>query len=338
MLRVLLVVLVLLLIGSWGAWQLLIEAPAAGGPETLDTLHVSPGMSLGLIARQLEERGLLDSPNRLKLAGRLFGLESGIQQGRFPLSSRMSPRELLEALQHYSVPTVKLRIPEGARAPEIAGLLGAVDGLDSARVMTLVGDSAFIVSLGLDQPDLEGLLFPDTYLVSQDENEAAILRRLVARSLGVVDRLSRDNRPAGVELRELLTLASIIQGEYQLAGEADTIAAVYRNRLRLGMKLQADPTVQILIEDGPRRLLLKDLEIDSPYNTYRHRGLPPGPIGNPGQVALAAAWQPAECDYLYFVAQGDGSHAFAITYDEHLENRKPLDRMRRRLRQDSRRR
>jgi UPF0755 protein len=332
--RGLLAAIILLFLLAAGGWLTLIEAPAARGPVKQDTLRVQPGMTLGQISSELQARGLLASPFRLKLAARLFGLATGIQQGLFILDSSMSPREMLEALQDYAVPVRRLRVPEAARAGEIAGIVSRELELDSLRLMELVGDSLFIASFGLNQPDLEGLLYPETYLVSEVETEEQVLARLVKMSLSVIDELSPGARPKGHELRELLTMASIVQGEVQLASEADTVAAVYHNRLKQGMRLQADPTVQILLADGPRRLLLKDLEIDSPYNTYLYKGLPPGPIGNPGRVALAAAMKPAECDYLYFVARGDGSHIFAHSYDEHLENRKPLDRLRRELLRD----
>ncbi len=326
--------IILLLLIAAGGWIGLIEAPAARGPIKQDTLRVEAGMTLGEIASELQARGLLTSPFRLKLAARLFGLATGIQQGLFILESSMSPWEMLEAMQDYAVPVRRLRVPEAARAGQIAGIVSRELGLDSLRVMQLVGDSLFIASFGLNQPDLEGLLYPETYLVSEVETEEQVLTRLVKMSLAVIDELSPGARPKGHELRELLTMASIVQGEVQLASEADTVAAVYHNRLKQGMRLQADPTVQILLPDGPRRLLLKDLEIDSPYNTYLYKGLPPGPIGNPGRVALAAAMKPAECDYFYFVALGDGSHVFAHSYDEHLENRKPLDKLRRKLRRE----
>ena len=130
-------------------------------------------------------------------------------------------------------------------------------------------------------------------------------------------------------MSQAVTLASIIQGEVMQWDEASLISAVYHNRLKRRMPLEADPTIQYIISDGPRRLLKDDLKIDSPYNTYRYRGLPPGPINNPGKRAIIAALYPADVDYLYFVAQGDGSHSFNSTHDGHIRDKRKLSRLRR---------
>ena len=188
------------------------------------------------------------------------------------------------------------------------------------------------LKVGIELANLEGLLYPDTYRFSRDEDEKNILRRMCDRFRLELESAFAGQIPDSLDIRRLLILASIVQGEYQLASVADTIAAVYLNRLASGMKLQADPTVQFILGENPRRLLLSDLQIDSPYNTYLYHGLPPGPINSPGSVALRAVISPAECDYLYFVASGDGSHKFAKTYEQHLENRKPLDTLRRKIR------
>lgn len=317
-----------------GAWLLL--APCHRGPSRQALLQIRPGARLGAVADSLVALGLLESPLRLKLAARLTGLDRGIQPGLFTLDSRMSPLALLEVLQTYAVPSRRLRMPEGARLEDLAALAADSLGLDSLQVVELGRDRAFVAGLGLSLPSLDGALFPDTYTIGALEDERALLERLAKRFQEVFAELAPAAVRDTLDLQRLLTLASIVQAEYQLPGEADTIAAVYSNRLARGMRLQADPTVQFLLPDGPRRLTLDDLEIESPWNTYLHKGLPPGPIGSPGRIALAAALQPARCDYLYFVARGDGSHAFAKTHDEHLENRRPLDALRRRLARERR--
>jgi UPF0755 protein len=141
-------------------------------------------------------------------------------------------------------------------------------------------------------------------------------------------------RVAGMTLHQAVTLASIIEGEVQIGSEAPLVSAVYHNRLAKRMALEADPTIQYIIPDGPRRLHLSDLMIRNPYNTYRFLGLPPGPINNPGLRSIKAAIQPAKVDYLYFVAQGDGSHAFTRDYSSHLAAKQKLDKIRRELAQE----
>jgi UPF0755 protein len=145
------------------------------------------------------------------------------------------------------------------------------------------------------------------------------------------DSLKQKLDKVGLNLHQAVTLASIIQGEVMLTEEAPFVSAVYHNRLKKRIPLAADPTVQYLLPDGPRRLFKRDLEIDSPYNTYKHLGLPPGPVNNPGRMALGAAVEPAGVDYLYFVARGDGSHAFNQTHDGHLRDKQKLQQVRREL-------
>jgi len=294
-------------------------------------LIIEPGSNLSKISRQLEEEGLINSAFRLMLIARISGLDTGIQLGKFPLNSEMSPFELLKSLQSYSVPVKSLRIPDGMSTFRVAGLMGRELGIDSAAFISHVFNETLSREFFPGLKNSEGLLFPDTYRISQDESEEDILNKMCGRFIEELKAICNGSIPDTLDVKYIVTLASIVQGEYQLATEADTIAAVYLNRLRIGMKLQADPTVQYILGEKPRRLLFSDLKIDSPYNTYMHHGLPPGPINSPGSVALKAAIYPAQCDYLYFVASGDGGHHFASTYKQHLKNRQPLDALRRKI-------
>ncbi len=312
------------------------EPCAPVGGRRVVTLHVRSGMSFQQIIDELAASGILDRPARMEWAARLTGLDRGIQQGDFVLQGNMSCRQILSKLQVYSIPSIRVRLKEGLRTELVAAEVARATGLDSTRFMEAVLDSAFTAALGFDCPNLEGLLFPDTYLFSSLENEREIIVRMCNRFRKILREIAD---PAGrdtLELRRLVILASIVEAEYQVASEADTIASVYLNRLARGMRLQADPTVQYALPDGPRRLLYRDLEIDSPYNTYRVYGLPPGPINCPGRRALEATLRPARSEYLYFVSQGDGTHAFARNYSDHLENRRPLDALRRQRRRAAR--
>jgi UPF0755 protein len=152
----------------------------------------------------------------------------------------------------------------------------------------------------------------------------------------VHDSLKTRAEEIGWTLNQALTLASIIEGEAMVDTEMPLISSVYHNRLDIGMPLQADPTIQYIIPDGPRRLLYRDLEIDSPYNTYKYKGLPPGPINNPGIRAIKAALYPADTDYLYFVANGDGTHSFSENYSQHRRAKRRFDEYRKKVEEDKR--
>jgi UPF0755 protein len=167
---------------------------------------------------------------------------------------------------------------------------------------------------------LEGYLLPDTRDFRYDATEAQVLERLVAEMLAVfTPEYRRRLDVINFSLHQLLTMASLVEGETRVAEERARVAGVYYNRLRRGMLLQADPTIQYIIPDAPRRLLYSDLAINSPYNTYMYRGLPPGPVNNPGREAIHAALHPEEHGYYYFVADGSGGHRFSRNYDEHLK-------------------
>ena len=315
----------------------LLSGPANPGELRVFTLRVGEGMNLPQIASRLHAEGVLNDSRRLLMGARFGGLDRGIQQGTFVLSSQMSIRELLLRLQEYSVPSIRVTLLEGWDAKRIVHELVQATDLDSLRFTELIHDSSFASAQGFDGfPGLEGLIFPDTYVFSSLDSEEDILVRTCSRFREVFAGMLQPSVRDTLNLLRLVTLASIVQAEYQWRSEADTIAAVYLNRLKRGMKLQADPTVQYLLPDGPRRILFRDLKIDSPYNTYLYAGLPPGPINSPGRVALKAVLHPARCNYLYFVARGDGRHRFAHTYAQHLENRKPLDRLRRESRRQRR--
>jgi len=221
-------------------------------------------------------------------------------------------------------------LPEGLRIGQIAAVLEARLEIDSAAFVALAHDSAFIAELGIGAPSLEGYLFPETYFFSFGIGERRVIRAMVEQLRARLPRTMPPDRT----LHQVLTLASIIEGEAMLAGEMDTIASVYCNRLSAGMCLQADPTIQYLIEGTPRRLLNRDLEIDSPYNTYKYAGLPPGPINSPGLDAILAAVEPAKTGYLYFVADGEGGHIFSTTLREHLRAKRRFDRIRAQVRRE----
>jgi UPF0755 protein len=205
-------------------------------------------------------------------------------------------------------------------------------GMDPEEFENACNNSLLLWKWGIAAESFEGYLFPETYRFSEDESPQEIVGRMVQEyKKNFNDDLRIRMKDIGMTEGEVITLASIIEGEAIYNRERSVIAGVYHNRLKKGMRLQADPTIQYIVEDGPRRLLKKDLKIDSPYNTYLHYGLPPGPINNPGLESIKAALYPADTEYLFFVARGDGYHNFSRTEEEHNKAKREFQKLRRKV-------
>ena len=213
---------------------------------------------------------------------------------------------------------------------QIAGILKRRIDIDSLEFLRLATDRRFANSVGIGASNLEGYLFPDTYKLSWGTTPNGVARVMVEQfNRTFTDSLSKRAEEIDLSLAQVVTLASMIEAEAKDGNERDLISAVYHNRMRRGMLLQCDPTVIYALPDLNRPLLLKDLEVDSPYNTYRYPGLPPGPICNPGRASIVAALYPADVNYLYFVATGEGSHIFSTTLTQHNLARAKVKRARR---------
>lgn len=317
------------------SWVLKSPAPDIGGGEEIITIE--PGMSLDGVTALLVEKRLINHPAAFTIAARLMGVDRRIQPGTFVIQRGTSNTQVLRLLLRPMVRTRYVTIPEGLTAREIAGILKADLGLDSAEFVAACNDSQLAYDLRVPATRMEGYLFPDTYNFYLDTPLRGVIERMVDRFFEVIgDSLQIRMRVAGMSLHETITLSSIIEGEVYVPSEAGLVSAVFHNRLRKRMALEADPTIQYVIRDGPRRLRRSDLGIESPYNTYRYPGLPPGPICNPGLRSIWAAIEPAKVDYLYFVAQGDGSHAFNRDYAGHLAAKQKLDKLRRELDREKR--
>jgi UPF0755 protein len=224
---------------------------------------------------------------------------------------------------------MRIVVPEGLTAEEAAAAVAPQARFSAAEYLTLARDSALADSLGLPGPALEGYLFPETYFVDPDISARDFVKLQTQTFREVFDEdVAGAPGARGLSPREIVTLASIVEAEARRPDERPVIASVYRNRLRRGMLLEADPTVQYALGGHRDRLLFKDLEVDSPYNTYRNPGLPPGPICSPGRASLEAAVRPDSTPYLYFFWIGDslGTHTFSETYGEHLRKRARLGR------------
>ena len=290
-------------------------------------LHIPAGSSSAEIGRLLEEQSIVRSGIMFSRVSQLLGTDQRLQAGDYLLSPGMNLMEIIGNLESGRVATKRVLIHEGMNAEQIAQRLADYGLVDKERFLALVADERLIYGdsfpVPKPYPALEGYLFPDTYIFAVGQSEEEIIKKMVARFVEVaLPELETKAEAIGYTVHEIVTLASIIEKEAMVERELPIISGVFHNRLNVGMRLQSDPTVQYVMENPRPRLYLRDLEIDSPFNTYKYAGLPPGPISSPGKAALLAAAEPADVDYMYFVAKGDGTHVFSRTYAEHLRNRR----------------
>jgi UPF0755 protein len=300
--------------------------------EGVITVRIPKGKTLKEIIGILSEKNIVKSDRSFMLAVRLLGYEKDIQAGNLVLHEPKTNSRLIHQLVNGMPELVKITILEGWNIYKVAETLDNTLGIHQDKVISLCMNKRFIQSMKIKTPTLEGFLFPETYYFVETESPRIILRKMVSE---YQDHISDDMRNRITELGfselQMITLASIIEGEAIYDEERKNISSVYHNRLNKGMRLQADPTIQYIIKDGPRRLLNKDLNIESPYNTYLNEGLPIGPINNPGLKSIIAALYPSESEYIYFVAKGDGYHTFSRTQEEHNFAKQKLNRLRKKV-------
>ncbi|HET9326260.1 MAG TPA: endolytic transglycosylase MltG [Candidatus Eisenbacteria bacterium] len=293
-------------------------------PRERRVILVQRGETLRSIAAELQRVGLLRGSLTFHVLARLMQLDRHVKAGQYSFYLGTTVPELLRAFARGMSGLNLLSIPEGLTASEITLLLSNHLGVPTAEFDSLAHDRAFLDSLGISAPSIEGYLAPDSYEFLPGTAPEVAFRTMASRTRSILLRAAagRDSLPLGLSLYELLTLASIVEAEAVMDDERPRIARVYLNRLEQGMKLQADPTVGYALGRGPRvRLFYKNLRVDSPFNTYLHAGLPPGPICNPGRASIESVLNPTERSReLYFVARGGGRHLFAETYQQHLAN------------------
>jgi len=291
---------------SWGKARF--ESP---GPLRERTVVLIPrGAGLEAIAARLHDAGVIARPLVFRVGARLTGKARRLKAGEFAFPARVSPEAALNIIVSGRTVARRLTIPEGLTSREVVAEVMAAPALTEE----------------VREVPPEGSLLPETYHYHWGDSRGALIDRMQ----GAMKSLRAELWPERAEnlpfdtWREAVTLASIVEKETGVAEERPLIAGVFVNRLRRGMRLQSDPTVRYALTDGERaldrRLTRDDLELEHPYNTYHSVGLPPGPIANPGRAAIAAVLDPAETDYLYFVADGTGGHAFAKTLREHNRN------------------
>jgi UPF0755 protein len=296
-------------------------AAAAGAPGAF--FEVGPGWSARTVLRRLEGAGVVRGARALRWACRLYYPDESFKAGEYLFAPPLTARQALFRIFGGRIHLVPVTVPEGLTGDEIAGLLRPGDAAGAAAFRAACRDAALIADLDPRARDLEGYLFPETYNLPRRAPESALVAAMVAGFRRVFDE-GRRRRAAemGMSVREVVILASLVEEETARPDERPFVSAVFHNRLRIGMKLDCDPTIAYALKRQGRytgRLLLRDLKLESPYNTYLHAGLPPGPISNPGLSSLDAALHPAAADYLYFVAKGDGGHRFSRTLGEHLD-------------------
>ncbi len=283
------------------------------------------GSSFAAAADSLGHAGLVSAPFVFRVYARIKREDRNIKPGTYLLKHGTPWGDIVSALNggHGLVNTIT--IPEGWSLLQIVPLLAGTLKVPVDSVSAAVRDSAMLARVGASTPTLEGFVFPDTYAFPIGTTaRAAVLETVRRFEREWKPEWKIDLRKVGLDRNKAVTLASIVEKEARRPEERPVIAAVYLNRLRIGMLLQADPTVQFALGRHTPRVLLKDLEVDSPYNTYRYPGLPPGPIASPGGPSLLAALRPASVDYLYFVAAPDGHHEFRRTLAEHEEAKKAI--------------
>src|SRR3989339_40949 len=293
-------------------------------PYSESFVTVKKGMGLNQIVAKLDKQDIIQSPLQFKLVAVLKGAPSKLKAGRYKLNNHLSIEDILDAMVRGSVYRNHLVVPEGYMAWQIASMLKRTMEIDSAAFMALVCDSAFARSCGVPAGSLEGCLFPDTYLFDWDASAEQIIKIMLRRfEEKFREQYTETPITRKYSRHRIVTMASIVEAEAAVDGERELIAGVFYNRLARRIPLGADPTVRFAVKKYTEPLTVRDLAMVSPYNTRIYRGLPPGPICNPGARALYAAMHPLETTMLYFVAKRDGSneHFFSETNDGHVQNK-----------------
>ncbi|MDH7478814.1 MAG: endolytic transglycosylase MltG [Syntrophomonadaceae bacterium] len=303
--------------------------PPNQGVPAVKKFVVPPNATSRTVAQRLYEEGLIRSQDAFLIYLRISGKDRLLKAGEYQLADNLTLPQLVERLYQGSTTFYQVVIPEGYTLDQIADVLESKQLIDRDRFFELIErgefNFRFIADLPAGPNRLEGFLFPATYQISADAGEKEIIELMLKRfDRFLTPAVESRCEELGISVRELVTLASMVEREARQREEQPIIAGVLYNRLEQGMLLQVDATVQYALGQHRERLYYKDLEVDSPYNTYRYGGLPPGPIASPGEGALQAVLYPARHRYLYYVAKPDGSHIFSTSLDEHNRARRSI--------------
>ena len=311
-----------LLLGFGCGFAVLNQLQPVGNSSRFTVLDIAEGASLSEVAERLRRKNLIKSDWAFVWMGRLAGSDRKIIPGEYELRGGMDPSAILEKIVRGEVIQYTVTIPEGFSVSQIADVLHEQRLADREEFLRCAGDPVFIqtLSLAVDHrvDNLEGYLFPDTYQFARHVAPERLIATMVSRfKQTVTEEHRRRALELGLSMHQVVTLASVIEKETARPDERTLISGVFHNRLQKKIPLQSDPTVIYALNAFDGNLRKNDLSIESPYNTYRVVGLPPGPIANPGNAAIHAALHPAPTEYLYFVSRNDGSHEFSETLAEH---------------------
>jgi UPF0755 protein len=300
-----------------GVWlQSFISTPVL--PSQPQTIEVKQGSSFARIARQLQTAGVVSDVRRFTLLARWRKATAQIHAGEYLFETSATPDQVLARLVAGDIRKFQVTIPEGFNLSEIADRLKDTEVGSTEEFLKLCNNESFIKELGIEATSLEGYLFPETYTYTSSTTPRQLLSAMVEQlNSQITEELLENAAALNLNRHQLITLASIVQKEAGNLMEMPLISSVFHNRLKRGIPLQADPTVIYGVVDFDGNLTRKHLKTPTPYNTYRMRGLPPGPIASPGGFALHATANPAESKNLYFVARGDGTHEFNTNLKDH---------------------
>lgn len=311
---------------AWNTWNEWMEPKDTAARSKV--INIAPGMKFSEVARLLEDKGLIRSKMGFTILAWVKGVSGRLQAGEYQLSPAQKPDDILDYLVNGRVLKHIVTIPEGFNIYDVAGLIESAGLMPRQRFIEAAKDKTLLDRLGIDARSAEGYLFPDTYFFTKDATPQKIIAAMVERLKDIwkKDGFQERAMALGLTMKDVLILASIVEKEAAMPSERPVIASVFWNRIKRGMPLQSDPTVYYGILDGSgtgaisdstARLTKKDLRTTTPYNTYCIKGLPEGPIANPGREAIRAVLYPEKTDFLYFVSKNNGTHYFSKTLDEH---------------------
>lgn len=307
--------------GFWALFGIWLFLRLPGGTQAKPVLvDIAAGMNAMAISDRLHADGIISDPQAFYWLCRYRSAASRIQAGEYAFTAPLTPDQVLQKLVQGKVVLHRVTLPEGSTIGDVAILLERAGLAGEAEISSLARDRAFIQSLGLDHPSLEGYLFPETYHYPRNQSPRAILKSMVQQFRDhFSDEMARRAGEKRLSVHEVVILASMVEKEAAVDEERPLVAAVFLNRLRRDMPLQSDPTAVYDLEGFSGPVLAAHLKRQSPYNTYQIRGLPVGPICNPGIRSLEAVLYPAGVPYLYFVSNLDGTHRFSTTLSEHQD-------------------
>jgi len=298
-----------------------VDRPFKGYTGAEQFVDVPAGAGPAAIGRRLVERGVVRDALTWRIAVFKSGEARSLKAGEYRFAGELRPADVIGKLARGEVFLRPITFPEGLTIQEMAKLFESHGFGSAASFQAAARNGALVSALDPRAPDLEGYLYPETYPLPRRADAATLVRSMVTRFEQVMGSDLRDAAATrGLAVREVITLASLVEKETARPEERPAVAAVYLNRLKTGMGLQCDPTVIYALQKAGKytgNLTRPDLAFDSPYNTYKYAGLPPGPIAAPGRPSIDAVLRPADVDYLYFVSRNDGSHVFSRTYEEH---------------------